>query len=91
MPKLSVDISNISEFVSNKEVFAYKEKLMHNQKLLESKTGKGNDFLGWLTLPSSTSANELEAIDKVATDLRSKSEIVVVVGIGGSYWRKSSH
>lgn len=85
MPKLSVDISNISEFVSNKEVFAYKEKLMHNQKLLESKTGKGNDFLGWLTLPSSTSANELEAIDKVATDLRSKSEIVVVVGIGGSY------
>ncbi len=85
MPKLSVDISNISEFVSNKEVFVYKEKLMHNQKLLESKTGKGNDFLGWLTLPSSTSANELEAIDKVATDLRSKSEIVVVVGIGGSY------
>jgi glucose-6-phosphate isomerase len=85
MSKLSVDISNIYEFVSNQEVFAYKDELMHNQELLESKTGKGNDFLGWLSLPSSTSAAELEAIDAVAKDLRSKSEIVVVVGIGGSY------
>ncbi len=85
MAKLSVDISNIFDFVSSKQVFAYKEELMRNQELLESKTGKGSDFLGWLNLPSSITDGELETINQVATDLRSKSDIVVVVGIGGSY------
>ena len=85
MSKLSVDISNIYDFVSNKQVFAYKEELLHNQELLEEKTGKGSDFLGWLNLPSTTTEQDLKAIENVANDLRSKSEIVVVVGIGGSY------
>jgi glucose-6-phosphate isomerase len=85
MAKLSVDISNIYDFVSNKQVFTYKDELMHNQELLETKTGKGNDFLGWINLPSCTSSEELKTIEDVAIDLRSKSEIVVVVGIGGSY------
>jgi glucose-6-phosphate isomerase len=85
MAKLSVDISNIYDCVSNKQVFAYKDELMHNQELLETKTGKGNDFLGWLNLPSTTTPEEIEAINAVAKDLRSKSEIVVIVGIGGSY------
>jgi len=85
MSKLTVDISNIYDFVSSKQVFAYKDELMHNQELLETKTGKGNDFLGWLNLPSSTTVEELDAIEKVANDLRSKSEIVIIVGIGGSY------
>ena len=85
MSKLTVDLSNIYDFVTSKQVFAYKEELMRNQELLEEKTGKGNDFLGWLNLPSSTSKEELKAINDVAADLRSKSDIVVVVGIGGSY------
>ncbi len=80
-----MDISNIYDFVSSKQVFAFKEELMHNQELLEEKTGKGSDFLGWLNLPSSTTDKELEAINQVAADLRSKSDVVVVVGIGGSY------
>lgn len=85
MSKLTVDLSNIYDFVTSKQVFAYKEELLRNQELLEEKTGKGNDFLGWLNLPSSTSKEELNAINEVADDLRSKSDIVVVVGIGGSY------
>ncbi len=85
MSKLTVDLSNIYDFVTSKQVFAYKEELMRNQELLEEKTGKGNDFLGWLNLPSSTSKEELKTINEVAADLRSKSDIVVVVGIGGSY------
>lgn len=85
MSKLTVDLSNIYDFVTSKQVFAYKEELLRNQELLEEKTGKGNDFLGWLNLPSSTTKGELKAINEVATDLRSKSDIVVVVGIGGSY------
>ena len=85
MSKLTVDISNIHDFVSSKQLFAYKEELIRNQELLEEKTGKGNDFLGWLNLPSSTTSEELKSINEVADDLRSKSDIVVVVGIGGSY------
>ena len=85
MAKLSVDISNIYDFVSSKQVFAYKEELMHNQELLETKMGKGSEFLGWLNLPSSTTTEELNAIDQIAKDIRSISDVVVVVGIGGSY------
>lgn len=47
--------------------------------------GKGNDFLGWLTLPSSITDSELADIEQAAELLRSKCEVVVVIGIGGSY------
>jgi len=85
MAKFTVDISNIYDFVTPEQVVAYKDEMMRNHELLESRTGKGNDFLGWLNLPSSTTDAELKEIQAVANDLRSKSEIVVVVGIGGSY------
>lgn len=85
MAKFTVDISNIYDFVTPEQIVAYKDEMMRNQELLESRTGKGNDFLGWLNLPSSTTDAELKEIQAVANDLRSKSEIVVVVGIGGSY------
>jgi len=85
MAKFNVDISNIYDFVSPEQVAAYKEVMVRNHELLGTKTGKGNDFLGWLNLPSSTTDAELKEIQTVANDLRSKSEVVVVVGIGGSY------
>ncbi|MHC1702846.1 MAG: glucose-6-phosphate isomerase [Tenuifilaceae bacterium] len=85
MNKLSVNLSNIYDFVSSKQVFSFKDELMRNQELLESKTGKGSDFLGWLYLPSTTTVDDLNKIEEVASDLRSKSEVVIIVGIGGSY------
>jgi len=85
MAKFNVDISNIYDYVSPEQVAAYKDVMVRNHELLDTKTGKGNDFLGWLNLPSSTSDAELKEIQTVANDLRSKSEVVVVVGIGGSY------
>jgi len=85
MAKFKVDISNIYDFVSPEQVVAYKDVMVRNHELLDTKTGKGNDFLGWLNLPSSTTDAEIKEIQTVANDLRSKSEVVVVVGIGGSY------
>lgn len=85
MAKFKVDISNIYDYVSPEQVTAYKDVMVRNHELLDTKTGKGNDFLGWLNLPSSTTDAELKEIQTVANDLRSKSEVVVVVGIGGSY------
>ncbi len=53
--------------------------------LLESGKGAGNDFLGWVHLPSSISAAEIEAIEKQAAKLREKAEVIICIGIGGSY------
>ena len=51
--------------------------------LLHSGKGAGNDFLGWVHLPSSISENEIDAIRKEAAKLRSKADVVVCIGIGG--------
>ncbi len=85
MNKFKITLDNIYDLVSNKQIFALKDELMHSLELLEEKTGKGNDFLGWKNLPSSITEDELKAVEEAAVDLRSKSEVVVVVGIGGSY------
>ncbi|MBO5875856.1 MAG: glucose-6-phosphate isomerase [Alistipes sp.] len=54
-------------------------------KMLHTGEGAGNDFLGWVNLPSSISAEEIAAIKAQAEKLRSKAEVVICIGIGGSY------
>ena len=53
--------------------------------LLYSGKGAGNDFLGWVHLPSSISAADIEAIEAEAARLRAKADVVICIGIGGSY------
>lgn len=48
-------------------------------------TGRGNDFLGWVNLPDEISENDAEAVRKCARELAAKSDVIVVIGIGGSY------
>ncbi len=85
MDSMRVIIDDIFEFATQSTVQSMRDTFEHNQKVLHNKIGKGSDFLGWLDLPSSISHEELNAISQCANDLRAKSEIVVVVGIGGSY------
>ena len=54
-------------------------------ELLYNGQGAGNDFIGWVNLPSSITADELADIKATAATLRSKADVVVVIGIGGSY------
>lgn len=54
-------------------------------KKLETKSGAGNDFLGWLDLPINYDKNEFERIKKAAEKIKNDSEVLIVVGIGGSY------
>ena len=54
-------------------------------ELLHSGLGAGNDFLGWVNLPSSIDADQLAAIEAQAAKLREKAEVVICIGIGGSY------
>jgi len=85
MNELKVKLNNILDFVSKEEINSFKNKIEKSQSLLESRTGKGNDFLGWLSLPSNISSKQISDIEKIADEFRAKSDIVVVIGIGGSY------
>ncbi len=82
---LKVDYSKTLNFISNADVLAYKDAVKQNITTLYNGTGKGSDFLGWVNLPSSISAAELTDIKATAKQLGDLCEVVVVIGIGGSY------
>ncbi len=71
--------------ISKEDVFAYEAQVKAAQEALENGTGLGNDFLGWLHLPSSISRSHLADLNATAQTLRENCEVVVVAGIGGSY------
>ena len=85
MNNLKLNLEGVYPFVSKEKVYAFKAKVEESQRLLHSKTGKGNDFLGWLHLPSSITTEHLGSIKKTAEALSKNTEVVVVIGIGGSY------
>jgi glucose-6-phosphate isomerase len=85
METLKLNIEKIFGFVPKETVYGYKKEIVKHNEALDNKTGKGNDFLGWVNLPTSIKESELADIESVANSLKSKVEIVVVVGIGGSY------
>ncbi|MBR5959109.1 MAG: glucose-6-phosphate isomerase [Salinivirgaceae bacterium] len=82
---LKVDYSKTLKFISNADILAYKDAVKQNITTLYNGTGKGSDFLGWVNLPSSISAAELTDIKATAKKLGDLCEVVVVIGIGGSY------
>ena len=71
--------------VSREDVFALEGKALNGIEQLHKGTGLGNDFLGWLNLPSEITEEHLQDVENAARQLQSKCEIVVVIGIGGSY------
>ncbi len=85
MKKLSFDYSKASQFISQHEVDFMENQVMAMVKTLEEKTGAGNDFLGWLDLPINYDKDEFARIKKAAEKIKSDSEVLVVIGIGGSY------
>jgi glucose-6-phosphate isomerase len=82
--KLNVNLKNTGAFVSFEEVLALAKLSVRHLDALNSGSGAGNDFLGWLTLPDDIK-NQLDRIEKTAKHLRSVSDTTVVIGIGGSY------
>ncbi len=85
MENIKLSIDKAFGFVSEKNVADYKNRVIEANKALHNGTGKGNDFLGWLNLPSSIDAAHLSDIENSANILRANCEVVVVIGIGGSY------
>lgn len=85
MKSISLNITKAASFLAEGAVKAYEPKVKAAQEALENGTCEGNDFLGWLHLPSSIIPEFLNEIQAVANTLREKCEVVVVAGIGGSY------
>lgn len=85
MKSISLDITKAAQFLNAGAVEAFEPKVKAAQEALENGTCPGNDFLGWLHLPSSITQEFLDKVQSVADTLREKCEVVVVAGIGGSY------
>ncbi len=82
---MQLHINNATQFLAEGAIEKYEPQVMAAQQALENGTCPGNDFLGWLHLPSSITPDFIAEIKQVANTLRSKCDAVVVAGIGGSY------
>ena len=85
MKNITLDTSKAAQFLKAGAVEAYEPQVKAAQEALENGTCPGNDFLGWLHLPSSISADFIKQLQDCANVLRENCEVVVVAGIGGSY------
>lgn len=85
MAKVTFDYSKASCFVAEHELAAMKKIAEDAKELLVSKTGDGNDFLGWIDLPVNYDKEEFARIKEAAKKIQNDSDVLLVIGIGGSY------
>jgi len=83
--KVTFDYGKAAPFVSDHEVESMKKLTMDAKELLVSRKGAGNDFLGWIDLPVDYDKEEFDRIKKAAEKIQNDSEVLIVIGIGGSY------
>ena len=85
MSKITLDYSKAGRFVRAEEVTNMKVQVEAAKKVLFDRSGAGNDFLGWIDLPVDYDKEEFARIQKAAEKIRNDSEVLLVIGIGGSY------
>ena len=85
MSKITFDYSKAGRFISAEEVENMKVQVDAAKKVLVDRSGAGNDFLGWIDLPVDYDKEEFARIQKAADKIRQDSEVLLVIGIGGSY------
>ena len=83
--KVTFDYSKAANVVREEEVAAMKKMTETAKEVLVTKTGLGNDFLGWIDLPVDYDKEEFDRIKKAAKKIQEDSEVLLVIGIGGSY------
>ncbi|MDA3893871.1 MAG: glucose-6-phosphate isomerase [Salinivirgaceae bacterium] len=84
MGNIKLDYSKTLDFIRKEDVLGFESEAKKHIEALYNQTGKGNDFLGWINLPSSISFEEINDINDTAKSFKD-CDVVVVVGIGGSY------
>ena len=82
---INVDYSKAVPFINENDFKGIKNEISKAHDELHNKTGKGNEFLGWLELPNNYDKAEFELVKKSARKIRENSDILLVIGIGGSY------
>ncbi|MBK5242362.1 glucose-6-phosphate isomerase [Clostridium sp.] len=82
---LSLDLSKTIPYLGEHEISYFQPMVSTAHKMLHDKTGAGNEFLGWIDLPLNYDKSEFARIKKAAEKVRSNSEVLIVIGIGGSY------
>src|SRR5699024_4348279 len=85
MSKITLDYSKAGRFVSAEEVKNMKIQVEAAKKVLLDRSGAGNDYVGWIDLPVDYDKEEFTRIQKAAEKIQQDSEVLVVIGIGGSY------
>lgn len=85
MSKVTFDYSKAASFIGENEVESMKKLALDAKEVLVKRTGAGNDFLGWIDLPVNYDKEEFARIKQAAAKIQSDSEVLVVIGIGGSY------
>ena len=85
MSKVTFDYTKASQFISEHEVEYMKKLTLDAKETLLSKSGAGNDFLGWIDLPVDYDKEEFDRIKKAAKKIQEDSDVLLVIGIGGSY------
>ena len=85
MKKVMFDDSAAKAFISADEIKNMEKAVLTAKDVLVGKTGAGNDFLGWIDLPSKYNKAEFARIKKAAEKIKSDSDVLLVIGIGGSY------
>ncbi len=83
--KLELDISKAKPFIDEKDYKALEKEVVKAHEVLRSKKGAGNDFLGWLDLPVAYDHREFERIKEAAKRIQDQSQVLLAIGIGGSY------
>ena len=83
--KVTYDYSKAMQFISQQEIESMCDIVENAKDLLVSKSGAGNDFLGWIDLPIDYDKEEFGRIKKAAEKIKSDSDVLLVIGIGGSY------
>ncbi|SFB44907.1 glucose-6-phosphate isomerase [Clostridium frigidicarnis] len=85
MKKLNLDLSKVTNFVEEHEINYMAPMVKEAHKMLHEKKGPGNDFLGWVDLPVNYDKEEFNRIKKASEKIKSNSDVLIVIGIGGSY------
>ena len=82
---LNLDVSNTKNFIAAHELDSQAPLVKMLHEAIHNKTGAGNDFLGWVDLPTNYNKDEFACIEESAKKIQADSDVLLVIGIGGSY------
>ena len=85
MDTIKLNIDNTFNFIDKSKFADLEKEAAKKNQQVHTKTGKGNDFVGWVDLPNNISLEEINAINSSAKQFRKDKDIIVIIGIGGSY------